>query len=79
MRSTSVITFHLDLTFTGRQFSTAAILSSRVFVGDVKGGGDILEKQPVIIKEIITIKWTNIFAIFFSRPGADVLRIHDFR
>jgi len=55
------------------RFSTASILSARECVGNVEGGGKF-ETQPVIIKETITIKWTNIFANFSSLPGSAMWR-----
>jgi hypothetical protein len=55
------------------RFSTASILSARECVGNVEGGGK-LETQPVIIKEIITMEWINIFANFYSLPGLAIWR-----
>jgi len=40
----------------------------------VEGGGGKLETQPVIIKEIITMEWINIFANFSSLPGLAIWR-----
>jgi hypothetical protein len=56
------------------RFSTASILSARECIGHVEGGGGRLETQPVIIKEIIMMEWTNIFANFSSLPGLAIWR-----
>jgi hypothetical protein len=55
-------------------FSTASILSARECVGNLEGGGGKLETQPVIIREIITMEWTNKFANLSSLPGSAIWR-----